>query len=94
MIQVGDYFIEPLEFDYRLFTKKISQGKGKNGRGQAGNEYNNVIGYFPTIPSALKRIRKFETDKILLDTTITLDEAISIIEDFDRKFEETIKNAL
>ncbi len=94
MIQIGDYFIAPLEFDYRLFIKKISQGASRNGKGKAGNEYEQTIGYFPTIPSALKRIRKLETDKILLDTTITLDEAISIIEDFDRKFEEMIKNAL
>lgn len=92
MIKIGEYYIEPLEFDYRLFTKRISQGKGKNGKGSAGNEYNDVIGYFPTIPSALKRIRKIEVDKQLSDIMVDLDEAIKIIQKTTTEFENTIKD--
>lgn len=92
MVTIGEYVIEPLEFDYCVYRKRVSQGKGRNGKGKAGNVYKDVVGYFPNIPSALKRLRKLEMDKQLSDIIVDLDEAISIMEKATNEFESKIKD--
>ena len=88
MIKINDYIIKPLEFDYRVSETRAVKKKEK----AKGDETTALIGFFPTVPSALKRIRKLEMDKKLSEVDYDLDEAINVIEKFSKEFENVVKN--
>ena len=93
MINFDNYIIEPLEFDYRLSEKRIIKEPPRNKKltNRVGEETIALIGFFPTIQSALRRMREMEIKKALGED-VDLQKAIDIIQKISDEFEVAIKD--
>lgn len=93
MINFDNYIIEPLEFDYRLSEKRIVKNPPvkKGAKNRVGEETIALVGFFPTIQSALRRMREMEIKKAL-GKDVDIKEAINIIQKITDEFEMAIKD--
>ena len=89
MIKFDKYLITPMEFDYKLEEKKITK-EGKN----AGKERLDIIGYFPSIKTALMRIRNIEASNTLNNSVLELDEVVNVLKEIDAEFTNFLENNL
>lgn len=82
MLEFENFKITPLEFDYKLSKPYI----GKDQKTGEEKQYEKIIGYFPNIPSALKRIREMAIKEEISLNTVDLDNTIKIMEDVNNAF--------
>ena len=87
---IGDYFVEVDSYNYTL--KRRSQGVSKKTNEPIITE--TVIGYYPSLISAIKAAKNHCGREIMAQDQITLSEAIRIIETIDEEFTKMLNERI